>query len=159
MARKWEDDLDRLKQVLAIHGIGTQPGASGMPNEVFMDRVAEIVAASTPWIVARMDNWTIVAASEAVEHLFGYKVRGQLAGQHINTLVPEALRSRHSEHLKGFAGSPETRPMGKGLGALKGRKRDGTEFPVAISLRATMIPGVDAECVLATILDLSQRSE
>ncbi|MDZ7778884.1 MAG: PAS domain S-box protein [Gemmatimonadota bacterium] len=68
---------------------------------------------------------------KAVE-LFGW-TREELVEQPVEVLVPEALRGRHCEHRGGFMAHPRNRPMGMGLDLL-GRRKDGTTFPVEISL-------------------------
>jgi PAS domain S-box-containing protein len=74
----------------------------------------------------------IVSANEQAEELFGYS-RGTLSGQMIESLVPERVRQRHRQHRSDYLETPQKRSMGAGL-ALTGRRRDGSEFPVDISL-------------------------
>src|SRR5215831_13807627 len=75
---------------------------------------------------------TIIQVSSQTEHMFGYD-RDELLGQKIEILVPERYRSQHSGHRQRFAEAAKTRRMGAGLD-LYGRHRNGTEFPVEISL-------------------------
>src|ERR1700741_3550705 len=84
-------------------------------------------------IVAVEQDGTIVQVNSQTEALFGYS-KGELLGQKIEVLVPMRLRDRHHQHRAEFAHSPKVRRMGAGLD-LYGRRRDGSEFSVEISLR------------------------
>ncbi len=77
-------------------------------------------------------NGQIVFANRQAEELFGYG-RGTLLGEVVETLVPARLREIHSDHREAYFERPRTRPMGAGIG-LSAVHRDGTEFPVEISL-------------------------
>src|SRR5579862_123152 len=74
----------------------------------------------------------IVLVNTQTEKTFGYNAR-ELAGQPVEILVPESLRHEHMHHRAAFSAAPRTRPMGVGL-ELSGRRKDGTTFPVEISL-------------------------
>ena len=74
----------------------------------------------------------IVQVNTQTEAMFGYS-REELIGQSIDTLVPERLRSHHHVHRDSYAQQPKIRRMGAGLD-LHGHRRDGSEFPVEISL-------------------------
>jgi PAS domain S-box-containing protein len=64
--------------------------------------------------------------------LFGW-AREELVGQSVDQLVPEPLRDRHRAHRGEFMAHPRDRPMGVGLD-LQGRRKDGSTFPLEISL-------------------------
>jgi PAS domain S-box-containing protein len=81
-------------------------------------------------IVAR--DGTISLINSQTERLFGYQ-RAELLGRPVEVLVPERYRGKHSGHRDGFFSQPRARSMGAGL-ELYGLRRDGSEFPVEISL-------------------------
>ncbi len=83
-------------------------------------------------IVATDGDGAIVYANAQAERLFGY-ARAQLIGRGVEMLLPERFRDAHPAHRRAFAAAPRTRPMGSDLD-LRGRRCDGTEFPVEISL-------------------------
>jgi PAS domain S-box-containing protein len=74
----------------------------------------------------------IVLVNSQTERLFGY-AREELLGQSVETLVPRRYGEKHVGHRGTFFGQPRQRSMGAGL-ELHGLRKDGTEFPVEISL-------------------------
>ena len=96
---------------------------------------------------------TIVQLNSQTQQLFGYE-RDELLGQKVEILVPEGYRRQHQHHRDDFAAHPKTRPMGADL-ELYGRRRDGSEFPVEISLSPTST--LNGTFVLSAIRDISDR--
>jgi PAS domain S-box-containing protein len=96
---------------------------------------------------------TIVMANDQAAQLFGYPP-GELAGQQVDSLVPEAVRTAHAAHRATYQADPRPRPMGAGL-RLSGVRRDGTQFPVEISLSG--VPSDQGPLVIATARDISER--
>jgi PAS domain S-box-containing protein len=74
----------------------------------------------------------IVLVNSQTEALFGYS-REELLHQPVEMLIPERFRDAHMGLRQGYAARPRTRPMGEGL-ELYGRRKNGEEFPVSISL-------------------------
>lgn len=104
-------------------------------------------------IVAVEPDGTIVQINSQTEALFGYQ-RNELIGQKIEMLVPERARREHREHRTAFVHAPKVRRMGADLD-LKGRRRDGSEFDVEISLSPVTTDG--GTLVLSAIRDVSDR--
>lgn len=81
----------------------------------------------------------IELANPAVETLFGY-TPDELTGQLVEVLIPDRLRDAHLGHREGYVSSPQPRPMGAGLD-LHGRRKDGTTFPIDVSLAPVSVGG------------------
>lgn len=88
------------------------------------------------------------------EELFGYD-RDELVGASVEVLVPEGVREAHARHRERYHDDPEPRPMGIGM-ELRGRRSDGSEFPVEISLSPVRMDG--RTFVIATVRDVTQRN-
>ena len=95
----------------------------------------------------------IVLVNAQTEKMFGY-AREELLGQPLEILLPERHRENHTGHRAGFLRAPHTRPMGTGL-PLSGRRKDGSEFPVDISLR--MIETGGEPLVASVVRDITER--
>jgi two-component system, cell cycle sensor histidine kinase and response regulator CckA len=100
------------------------------------------------------EGWITLVNAQA-ERLFGYH-RGELMGQPIETLIPERSRDVHPGHRAHYFGQPQRRQMGAGM-QLFARRKDGTEFPVEISLSA--LDTEDGLIVSAAIRDVTDRIE
>ncbi len=119
--------------------------------EVFLSR--DLLESIPDAIVAVDRDGNILQVNSQVQELFGY-TRNELIGKKIEILVPERFRPQHHEHRAGFAESPKTRRMGAGLD-LYGRRRNGSEFPVEISLSPVSLEG--RSIVLSAIRDITDR--
>jgi PAS domain S-box-containing protein len=102
-------------------------------------------------IVARDGNITLV--NTQTERLFGYR-RGELLGKPVETLVPQRFHDKHPAHRAHFFLQPRARAMGEGL-ELHGRRKDGSEFPVEISL--SPIETEEGLLIASAIRDASER--
>jgi len=110
---------------------------------------------ATEGIILTNGKGVIVVANPAAEIMFGYS-KNELVNQPIEVLIPEKFKSVHHEHREGFYKKPSNRTMGHGRD-LYGRKMDGSELPVEISLSHYER---DSETfVIAFIVDITGRKQ
>jgi PAS domain S-box-containing protein len=95
----------------------------------------------------------IVLVNARTETMFGY-TRVELIGQPVEMLIPAPLRDRHVVHRSIYMAAPRIRSMGRGLD-LAGLKKDGTEFPVEVSL--SYIETDEGTRAIAFVTDISER--
>ncbi len=132
----------------------TEKNAVSPPKSVAEALLSPTILEAVPdAVVAVNQQGVIIQVNSQTEALFAY-TRDELIGQKIEVLVPERQRPQHHQHRAGFHQRPKIRRMGSGLD-LYGRRRDGSEFPVEISL--SPIGSGDAMMVLSVIRDISDR--
>lgn len=118
-------------------------------------RILESIASSVTAMVVQRDG-TIAYATEPLETLFGY-LPGGLEGKHYSTLIPDDMRAEHDSHYQSFWTNPTRRAMGQGPANLKGRRKDGSTFAVAVGLAPCEIAG--REVVVVTVLAQSGKAD
>jgi len=97
----------------------------------------------------------IVLINIQTEKIFGYN-RDELLGQKVEVLIPDRYTDKHLHHREGFFTSARMRNMGAGL-QLFGKKKDGTEFPVEISL--SPLATEEGLLVSAAIRDIAEKKQ
>ena len=96
------------------------------------DVLATLLQSSPDAVIAVDANGLIVLASDAIKTLFGFDP-DEVVGLSIEALVPEQAREMHERHRRKFTETGQARPMGASL-ELAGRRRDGSVFPIDVSL-------------------------
>jgi PAS domain S-box-containing protein len=109
---------------------------------------------SAPDAMVIVDRAGIIQLINAqTERLFGYS-REELLGQQVEILVPQRFHGKHATKRDDYSHSPRPREMGAGL-ELFGRRKDGSEFPVEVSL--SPLDTGDEKLISSAIRDISLR--
>jgi PAS domain S-box-containing protein len=127
--------------------------SSTFPARATSTGLRELVNLSPDALLIVNHLGTIVMANKQSAALFGYRLQ-ELAELPLEALLPEHLRALHLKHREQYFTAPRTRSMGAGL-ELVGRRKDGSEFPVDISLRPVLLH--DEQQTIAAIRDVSEQ--
>jgi PAS domain S-box-containing protein len=119
------------------------------------ERYASLLEAAPDATVCVEGSGRIVTANAQASKLFGY-TRDELIGAELEMLLPEGVHQRHREHRAGFVRQPQVRSMGQGL-SLEARRRDGSVFPVEVSLAPDTSSG--DLTVIAAVRDVTSQRE
>jgi PAS domain S-box-containing protein len=136
--------------------VTTTAGEGAAPVQAPAELVEAVLRLMPDAAVVVDSAGTIVAANPLADRAFR-SAPGALRGSSVESLVPSRLRTRHFRHRGAYMARPGQRPMGAGL-ELWATRRDGSEFPVDISLTPLEVGG--RQLTLASIRDITvQRAE
>ena len=116
-------------------------------------RARALFEAASEGVVVVDRRGRIVSVNGKTEELFGYP-RAELLGEPVEMLMPERFREAHPRHRDEYFVNPRVRSMGRGLD-LAGRRRDGSEFPIEVSL--SHIETDEGPQAVALVTDITQR--
>jgi PAS domain S-box-containing protein len=119
------------------------------------ERFEAMLRAAPDAMVIVDSSGVIELVNTQTESLFGYAAQ-ELLGQNVDVLLPERFRGGHLAHRASYMSDPKVRPMGAGL-QLFGRRKDGTEFPVDISL--SPLRTEDGIKAVAAVRDITERRQ
>ncbi|HTI56994.1 MAG TPA: PAS domain S-box protein [Verrucomicrobiae bacterium] len=147
---------DAPDKVIGISIVGRDIGAQKAAEEALRRSEATsraFLESASESIVITNAAGAIVRVNDKAEKMFGYE-RAELLGQPVEILIPRRARAAHVVHRAGYLAAPRVRSMGRGLD-LAGVKKDGTEFPVEVSL--SFVETDDGIRAIAFVTDISER--
>jgi PAS domain S-box-containing protein len=118
-------------------------------------RLGKLVESAPDAIVVADAAGRITLVNAQAERMFGYS-RDELLTGPVEVLLPERHREGHVDHRARYQADPHTRPMGAGLDLLA-RRKDGSEFPVEISL--SPLDTRDGPLVMSVVRDITERKQ
>jgi two-component system, sensor histidine kinase len=116
--------------------------------------LARVALDAAPDALLIVDGAGVIrSVNRQVSTLFGYG-HDEVVGEQVEVLLPERFRAHHAAHRGHYMSNVRSRPMGEGL-QLYGLRRDGSEFPVEISL--SPIADGSGMLIAAAIRDVTDR--
>lgn len=97
----------------------------------------------------------IIMVNVQTEAIFGYK-REEIMGKEVEILIPYRYHERHVHHRNEYMGNPKVRAMGHGM-ELYGRRKNGEEFPVEVSLSPMHLVDENERVVMSAIRDITRQ--
>ena len=116
-------------------------------------RLQAIVETAVDGIITIDDQGTIETVNPATERLFGYTA-DEMIGRNVSMLMPQPYRAEHDSYLHRYRRTGERRIIGIGR-EVRGRRKDGSEFPLELAVSETMLP--DRRFFTGMIRDISER--
>lgn len=110
---------------------------------------------ATEGIIVTNSKGELIKVNPAAEKMFGYS-EGELLGKKVEVFVPDRFLDRHEKHRDNFSANPHARSMGAGFD-LKGKRKDGSEFPVEISLSPYSFD--NEKFVIGFVIDITLRKQ
>lgn len=118
-------------------------------------RLRGIVETAVDGIITIDERGIVETMNPAAERIFGYNA-GEVIGKNVSMLMPEPYRSEHDSYLDRYRRTGERRIIGIGR-EVRGRRKDGTEFPMDLAVSATNLAG--RRIFTGLVRDISTRKK
>ncbi|HEX6289077.1 MAG TPA: PAS domain S-box protein [Herpetosiphonaceae bacterium] len=146
--------IDELERALSKYqDIAARLRASEAMRTRAEDRFRRLIESAPDAIIITDQAGFMLLVNHQVEDLFGYD-RNELLDQSVDILLPERFHKRHVTHRSNYVSDPHLRPMGFDLD-LVGRRKDGSEFPIEISL--SPLESEDSIQIICSVRDITVR--
>lgn len=119
------------------------------------DSLNALFTHATEGIIITDGTGKIEMINPEAEKQFGY-AHSELIGKSIEVLVPDRVSHMHHQKRVNYSGDTRSRVMGAGL-ELSAKRKDGSEFPVEISLSTYMLD--NQKFVVAFVIDITERKK
>lgn len=155
--RSPKKDACREATCPVLSGCGEARASGARPGcECGRNAELEAVLASTLDPVVTIDSFgTIRSASNSIEKVFGW-TPGELVGRNVHVLMPEPHHSGHDQYLANYRKTLKTNILGR-TREFEAVRRDGTRFPIELSVSRADVPGQTLPIFVGIIKDVSRR--
>lgn len=152
MKNRLEHAVDARQTVDAA----TRQSIDAVVRQFFKDETTTILMESfAEAFLVINEQSTVMLVNRRFSELFGYE-KNEIIGQQLDLIIPGRFRAAHKEHARNYFKAPHVRPMGRGL-ELKGLKKDGSEFPVEVSI--SFVQNDREKLGMAFVTDITARAE
>jgi PAS domain S-box-containing protein len=118
------------------------------------ERLRAIMESTVEGIISIDDEGFVEMCNPAAEALFGY-ASSELLGRNVEILIPEPHGSRHNGYIERYLSTGEARIVGVGAREMEGQRKDGSVFPLELSV-SEMLQGGRQKFV-GIVRDLTER--
>jgi PAS domain S-box-containing protein len=155
--RALRDPAGALTGFVRVHRDTTEQLRAEQALRFSETKFSGMIAIASDAIVSTDEEQRIILFNRGAEEAFGYPA-DEVIGKPLELLLPEGARPSHHEHVASFGRGEQTaRAMGRHRSEIRGRRRDGSEFPAEASISRLDIEG--RRIYTAVLRDVSERHE
>lgn len=118
------------------------------------NRVRAILDNVAEGIITIDEDGMIESFNPAAEKLFGYRA-AEITGKNIKLLMPPPYQENHDHYLRQYTTTRERRCLGQGFREVEGLRKDGSIFPLDLSISELSLP--EKQLYIGIVRDISQR--